>query len=323
MVLSRSIAGLVLAGFVASRRSLRLRVFPHTAQTRSRLRCPGFLLAPSWPCSCRWPTRVRSSALVSLPAGPITARQTTCSSRASAWARCPFSAQSIPDGGCAKDFANARTIDPLSNLTKRRVYVFSGTDDSIVRQPAVDATVSFFQQVGVKEDNLKYVNKVPAGHALITPSYGNDCSANAAPYISHCNVGSEGYDQAGAILQHIYGALNPRVDTPTGQIVSFNQRAYAAAATGMADTAYLYVPQSCTTAGAHCKVHVAIHGCMQAAESVGNQFYTERATTTGPTATISSCSIRRSTSRTRTTRKAAGTGGATPARTTPTSRARK
>ena len=175
----------------------------------------------------------------------------------------------------AKEFARARVIDPLSNLPKRRIYVFSGTDDSIVRQPAVDATVSFFQQVGVKEDNLKYVNKVPAGHALITPNYGNDCSANAAPYISHCSVGSEGYDQAGAILHHIYGALNPRVDTLTGQLVSFNQRAYAAGATGMADTGYLYVPQSCTIAGVRCKVHVAIHGCMQAAESVGNQFYSD------------------------------------------------
>jgi poly(3-hydroxybutyrate) depolymerase len=81
----------------------------------------------------------------------------------------------------AKGFASARQIDPLRNLSKRRVYVFSGTDDSIVRQPAVDATVSFFQQVGVKEDNLMYVNQVPAGHAVITPGFGNDCAANADP----------------------------------------------------------------------------------------------------------------------------------------------
>ena len=175
----------------------------------------------------------------------------------------------------AKDFASAGRIDPLLNLTHRRIYVFSGTDDSVVRQPAVDATVSFFRHVGVQGENLKYVNTVPAGHAVITPSYGNDCSANAAPYISHCRVGSQAYDQAGAILQHIYGELHPRVDTPTGQVVSFNQRAYATAATGMAETGYLYVPQSCTAASARCKVHVAIHGCRQAAESVGNQFYTD------------------------------------------------
>jgi poly(3-hydroxybutyrate) depolymerase len=175
----------------------------------------------------------------------------------------------------ARSFARQRLIDSLGNLSKRRVYVFSGTDDSIVRQPAVDATVSFFQQLGVKPENLMYVNQVPAGHALITPDNGNECSANAAPYISHCRVDGAGYDQAGALLQHIYGALNSRVDAPAGQIVSFNQRAYAAASTGMADTAYLYVPQACTAAGARCKVHVAIHGCVQAAESVGDKFYTK------------------------------------------------
>lgn len=175
----------------------------------------------------------------------------------------------------AKSFASSRLIDPLSGLGGRRVYVFSGTDDTVVRQPAVDATVSFFQQVGIKEDNLKYVKELPAGHAVITPSFGNDCSANATPYISRCHVGDAGYDQAGALLQHIYGTLRPRVDTPTGQIVSFNQRAYAPAATGMADTAYLYVPQSCAASDAHCKVHVAIHGCAQSSESVGNQFYTD------------------------------------------------
>jgi poly(3-hydroxybutyrate) depolymerase len=175
----------------------------------------------------------------------------------------------------AKGFAKKRLIDPLSNLSKNRVYVFSGADDSIVRQPAVDATVSFFQQVGVKSGNLEYVSTVPAGHAVITPSKGNECSANAAPYINHCNVGGVGYDQAGAVLQHIYGTLNPRVETPAGQIISFNQRPYAAETTGIADTGFLYVPQSCTTAGSHCKVHVAIHGCMQSAESVGDKFYTE------------------------------------------------
>jgi poly(3-hydroxybutyrate) depolymerase len=175
----------------------------------------------------------------------------------------------------AKDFAKASLIDPLSHLRQRRVYVFSGTDDSIVRQPAVDATVSFFQQVGVKGEQLQYVNKMPAGHAVITPRYGNDCAANAAPYISHCSIDNNGYDQAQALLQHIYGPLQPRVATPAGQIVSFNQRPYASAATGMADTGYLYVPPSCAAKGANCKVHVAIHGCKQSAESVGNQFYTD------------------------------------------------
>lgn len=175
----------------------------------------------------------------------------------------------------AQSFANAGLIDPLKNLNQRRVYVFSGTDDTVVRQPVVDATVAFFKEVGIQPAQLQYVNTMPAGHAVITPSYGNDCSANADPYISHCNLDTKGYDQAGALLQHIYGPMQPRVDTPAGQIVNFNQRPYASAATGMAGTGFLYVPPSCSAAGANCKVHVAIHGCKQSAESVGNQFVTD------------------------------------------------
>ena len=171
----------------------------------------------------------------------------------------------------AKRAAAAHRIDPLSNLTERRIYIFSGTDDLVVKQPAVDATASFFRLVGVKEDNLTYVNDLPAGHAIIALGYGNDCSTNRQPYISHCTVHGTPYDQAGALLKHIYHELQLRVDVPTGELVSFNQRAYAAASTGMAGTGYLYVPRSCG-AGDRCKVHVAIHGCMQAAGSSNGQF---------------------------------------------------
>jgi hypothetical protein len=175
----------------------------------------------------------------------------------------------------ARNFASKHSIDALGNLGSRHVYVFSGTDDSIVRQSAVDATVSFLRQVGVKDANLKYVNDIPAGHAVIAPGHGNDCSANTTPYINHCRVGGAYYDQAEAIFRHIYGDLNPRIENPTGELLSFDQRAFAKSSTGMADTAFLYVPESCTVAGASCKVHVALHGCLQAAESVGDKFYTE------------------------------------------------
>jgi poly(3-hydroxybutyrate) depolymerase len=179
--------------------------------------------------------------------------------------------------GAAKAAAVAHEIDSLVYLKKRRVYVFGGTKDSIVLPPAVDATVEFFKRVGVTGPRLVYVNSVPAGHALITPAAGNDCAANAAPYISHCSVDGSGYDQAGAILQHVYGGtLHAPASAPGGQLASFDQRPFApASATGMASTAYLYVPRACESAGSRCKVHVALHGCLQSADSVGDRFATE------------------------------------------------
>ncbi|WP_414222677.1 depolymerase [Cupriavidus necator] len=172
----------------------------------------------------------------------------------------------------AAGFASLNQIDSIANLQKTRIYVFSGTKDTVVHQQAVDATVSFFREVGVQKSNLVYVNNVPAGHAFITPSFGNECSENAPPYISHCFVGKQNYDQAGALLQHIYGILKPPSRKLTGKIIPFNQREFAAAATGMADTGYIYVPKSCEE-GTECKVHVAFHGCKQSAAVVGDDFY--------------------------------------------------
>lgn len=172
----------------------------------------------------------------------------------------------------AQGFAALGQIDSLDNLKNDKVYIFSGTDDSVVKQVAVDATASFFAYAGVPAENLLYVKTVPAGHAFITPSFGNDCSANAGPYISHCIKDGTGYDQAGAILQHIYGTLKAPATTLSGKIVEFDQRPFAPAISSMAPTGYLYVPKSCAD-GAACKVHVAIHGCLQSAAAVGDDVY--------------------------------------------------
>ncbi|WP_425435599.1 extracellular catalytic domain type 2 short-chain-length polyhydroxyalkanoate depolymerase [Paraburkholderia ribeironis] len=173
----------------------------------------------------------------------------------------------------AQGFAARGQIDPLDGLQHdRMIYVFSGTKDTIVYQRAVDATVSFFKEAGVPDGNLSYVNMVPAGHALITPSFGNDCPANASPYISHCTIAKYSYDQPGELLKFIYGPLNPPANPLGGNIITFNQREFASAATGMAGEAYAYVPQACAK-GAACRIHVAFHGCKQSASVVGNDFY--------------------------------------------------
>jgi poly(3-hydroxybutyrate) depolymerase len=172
----------------------------------------------------------------------------------------------------AEGFASAGQIDPLAKLAQDRIYVFSGTKDTVVYQQAVDATVSFFRQAGVADANLVYVNNVPAGHSLVTPSFGNDCPANAAPYISHCTVDKKSYDQPGALLKHIYGSVHPASSKLSGKIITFNQREFASAATGMAAEAYAYVPAACTH-GTACRVHVAFHGCKQSAAVVKDDFY--------------------------------------------------
>lgn len=171
----------------------------------------------------------------------------------------------------AQNLASDGKIDALSHLASRKVYLYSGTKDTVVLTPAVKAAVDFFKGAGVPTANIKYEGSVPSGHALITPSAGNTCGANASPYVSHCTVGGKGYDQAGTLLGHIYGTLQPKAASAGGQLLSFDQTTYASKDALMAPEGYLYVPKACA-AGEPCKVHVALHGCSQSAASVGTTF---------------------------------------------------
>ncbi len=172
----------------------------------------------------------------------------------------------------ARSFASSGKIDALENLKAHRVYVFSGTSDSVVRQPAVDATVAFYKLAGVGDGAIKYVNTVPAGHGLITPAFGGECRTNASPWLNHCTVDGAGYDQAGAILSQIYGTLNAPATAPTGKIVEFDQKEFTSNGARMADEAYAYVPDSCAGASP-CRLQIAFHGCGQSAKVVGDKFY--------------------------------------------------
>lgn len=183
--------------------------------------------------------------------------------------------QGAPIGGAsysaAQGYAALGQIDDTSNLARSRLYIYSGTKDSVVAQSVVDATYSYYQAVGVPKSQIKYVKSVPSGHALITPAYGSNCGTNASPYINHCTVDKQGYDQAGAILTQIYGTLNKPSAKATGRIASFSQKSFG---DYMGDTGYLYVPQACDQ-GATCRIHVAFHGCVQTPSDVGDQYYTD------------------------------------------------
>src|SRR5437660_7696671 len=63
-------------------------------------------------------------------------------------------------------------------------------------------------------------------------------------------------------------------------MVGFDQREFApgraAAANGLLDTGYLYVPKACEPGAAQrCRLHVVLHGCLQSAEVLRNEFYTK------------------------------------------------
>ncbi len=152
-------------------------------------------------------------------------------------------------------------VDPVAKLATHRVWLFSGTQDALV-PPATVADLARYYAAFIPAAQIQFKNDLAAGHAMPTDSYGNKCDALAPPFISNC-----GYDAAGQLLQWIYGPLQPRRAgaAAAGKLVEFNQAEFLAAPTthGMADTGYVYIPPSCEAGGAGCKLHIALHGCVQ------------------------------------------------------------
>jgi len=162
--------------------------------------------------------------------------------------------------------ARLRQIDATDNLKRAQVWLFSGQRDDTVR-PAVVAALKRYYEQYVPPSSIAYVDALSAGHAMITAGRGASCASSAPPYINDCN-----FDAAGELLRHIYGRLDPPAREPTGHLVAFDQREFAADvyAISLADTGYIYLPRSCQST--RCRVHIAFHGCRQNVDAVGIAF---------------------------------------------------
>ena len=181
----------------------------------------------------------------------------------------------VADPAALADKAKARAdkgeIDPISDVVKDRVYLFSGTADHTVVPTIVKHAADFYSKLGVPDANIKFVDALPAGHAFVTDNEGGACERSGDPYIVNC-----GYDQAGDLLKHIYGPLAAHSATLSGTFSEFDQRPFQSGQMpdGMAGNGIVYVPQICKTE-VGCRVHIAFHGCAQNRETVSDAFIKE------------------------------------------------
>lgn len=168
----------------------------------------------------------------------------------------------------ARDRATRGEIDPLVELSEDRVYVFSGTNDATVTPPVVAAAAAFYRLAGMPDAQIAVVEDLPAGHGFVTETLGNPCPVTDPPFLNAC-----GYDQAGALLAHLHGPLQPPAP-PAAELVAFDQSEFLTDPLrhGLALTGHAYVPEACR-GEARCGVHVAFHGCRQNEAAVGDAFF--------------------------------------------------
>jgi poly(3-hydroxybutyrate) depolymerase len=162
--------------------------------------------------------------------------------------------------------ASAGHIDPVAGLRADRVWLFSGSRDTVVRREVTEALRNYYTAL-LPHSQVAFVADVAAGHAMVTLDYGSACGSSARPWLNDCD-----FDAAGALLAHVLRPLHPPSDRHAGRLLTFDQREFAPAAhaASMDDWGFAYVPEACRSGG--CRVHVAFHGCQQGREAVGDAF---------------------------------------------------
>ncbi|MBS0354990.1 MAG: hypothetical protein JSR83_13970 [Proteobacteria bacterium] len=181
-------------------------------------------------------------------------------------------------------------IDPVDGLAGQTVWLFHGYNDGIVKKPANDALRDWYGGF-TPASQVFYKDDLNAGHAQISAACAdatsgscNPCAQTGGKFINACadKPAAGGlYDAAGAALQLFYGPLQRVATAQLGsRLEPFEQKPFTKDRQGepvmpirlaMGDTGYVYVPQACKT-GEPCRLHIAFHGCMQDAGSIGTQF---------------------------------------------------
>jgi poly(3-hydroxybutyrate) depolymerase len=168
----------------------------------------------------------------------------------------------------------AGTIDNKEHLRGQPVYLWSGTQDTVVKQAEMNDLQSEYQHYGARI--VKYDNAFPAEHGWESPDGELPCGTVGSPFMITCNSGSHAYDSERTWLTAFFGRLEPRSEGRLrGQLVNFDQTEFGAAAANSMDTnGYYFVPKRCTERHP-CGLVVAFHGCLQTQADIGTKFVTE------------------------------------------------
>ncbi|MFN5165357.1 MAG: hypothetical protein ACK5JG_08405 [Pseudomonadota bacterium] len=186
----------------------------------------------------------------------------------------------------ARRYEQQGTIDPLGHLARSRVYVFTGANDLVVRQP-LGRDLARWYAAFVPAAQIRTRFDVPAEHGMVTDDHGNACAVRGGAFIQNCGV-----DLAGEMLAWLLApggavaALSPRAEGALqGRWLAPDQREFIGAGRGMGPQARLYVPRACDGpaagggagggaggAGPPCRLHVVLHGCGQSLDDIGETY---------------------------------------------------
>ncbi|KAJ9473541.1 polyhydroxybutyrate depolymerase [Diplonema papillatum] len=151
-----------------------------------------------------------------------------------------------------------KMIDPAENLAVRPVWLFSGTKDTVVYQPVMQAVRQQFRDFSAAPASEF---SIPAEHAwIVNDTRAEPCAHLGAPFLNNCE-----YDMSRTLLTHTLGALRgPTPEAMLSSLQTIDARPYFAtheAAALLGCCFYAYVPRGCGENVTSCRLHVQYHGC--------------------------------------------------------------
>ncbi len=167
----------------------------------------------------------------------------------------------------ARTRASQGSVDDVANLSGQPVYVFHGTADTTVSAGSSNDLVKFYKDFGA---NVLYDSTTPAAHSWVSPLGPNACGTSYTPYINNCGI-----DPEGAMLGHLFGSVSAPAGSPSGTLSQFDQNAYVPGGergVGEHGPPRDTLRAAACASGASCRLMVALHGCLQSADSVGDAF---------------------------------------------------
>jgi len=167
-----------------------------------------------------------------------------------------------------RELADDGKIAPVSEPRADRVYLFHASDDQTVARSVVAAAETYYRDIGVPAANIRFKRLARGAHAFITLDDGPDCGVSGPPFLNDCD-----YDQAGAILTHLYRDTAEPDGPPAGRFAVFDQTRYIDGGDqhSLAREGMVYIPPDCLDRPG-CAVHIAFHGCEQNRPQIGDAF---------------------------------------------------
>jgi len=159
--------------------------------------------------------------------------------------------------------ASNHVIDDVSNLKRMKVYLYRGALDPIYEKATVVAVGKFFRNF-IDPTQILEEYSIPSLHAWPTNNFGTPCGIAGPMLMENCN-----YDGSGIMISKIsQSPLLPPAKIPMGTMYSFDQTLFFPTRfPGLAQTGYIYIPNSCLKPKVQCSLHVMFHGCTMYAEN--------------------------------------------------------